>query len=80
MVKKGISILYNVKDKQVIAVLTEIPRGQRTQFITNCILEQIKRIEWKRKRKSQAKKHGMKNQPPRLKLIQIPVRNKEVDK
>ena len=36
-------ISFNVKDKRVEEVLDALPKGEMTQYITNCILEHIQR-------------------------------------
>ena len=36
-------ISFNVKDKRVEEVLNALPKGEMTQYITNCILEHIQR-------------------------------------
>ena len=39
-------ISFNVKDKRVEEVLDALPKGEMTQYITNCILERLEREEW----------------------------------
>ncbi len=46
--KRVYRVSFNVNNERVIRVLEEIPKGKKTQFITNCILEHIQRMEWSR--------------------------------
>ena len=46
--KRVYRVSFNVSNERVIRVLEEIPKGKRTEYINNCILERLEREEWYR--------------------------------